>query len=181
MKNKNNIREYTFKTRQISPYFLKENVSGKNTKRITNKKFPNIYYKKLGISEFTKGKNKDKDNLISKRNYESESVINSIEKLDNNPVNYHNISEINNEEENNTVKEMPYGFKYKDTKIIYDKSKLGGIKSILFHKKKESQNLFGNTEFNNVTEILKDIKGKPKFKKKNLKNHFLVFYLRKKK
>ena len=179
MKNKNNIREYTFKTRQISPYFLKENVSGKNTKRITNKKFPNIYYKKLGISEFIKGKNKDKDNLISKRNYESESVINSIEKLDNNPVNYHNISEINNEEENNTVKEMPYGFKYKDTKIIYDKSKLGGIKSILFHKEEESSNLFGNTAFNNVTEILKDIKGKPKFKKKFEKSFFSVLFEKK--
>ena len=164
-KNKNNIRQYAFKDKKILAYDLIENAVIKNNQKIKSKKLPNVFYKKLGINEYIKNKNKEKEK--EKGNIFTQNLGHTFTKDKaikiNKQILYDN-KEDNDEEENNTVKEMPYGFKYKDTRIIFDKNKLGPIKSVLFpnNGNNTNSNLFDNNEFNNVT----DFTGLDNFKKK---------------
>ena len=48
---------------------------------------------------------------------------------------------------------MPYGFKYKNTRIILDKDKLGPIKSAIFPDDNKINNIIDD-EFKNITNII---------------------------
>ena len=166
-KNKNNIRQYTFKDKKILAYDLIENTIMKNKQqKIKNKKLPNVYYKKLDINEYIKNNNKEKEkeNIFTQKKGHTVKSDKAI-KINKQILNNFLEDKEDNNEENSTIKEMPYGFKYKDTRIIFDKNKLGPIKSTLFpnNENNTNSNLFDNNEFNNVT----DFSGRPdNFKKK---------------
>ena len=178
-KNKYNIRQYTFKDKKILAYNIFDNELVKKKKQIIKKELPNIIYKKLDVSEYNKNNNKKKEKekekkILSKKyahNYKNDKPI----KIDKRILDY-NIKEDkeDNNEEDNTLKEMPYGFKYKDTRIIIDKSKLGPIKSALFQNNEANtnSNIFDNTEFNNVTNFSGKDNFKNKFRKSFSKDNY---------
>ena len=79
------------------------------------------------------------------------------------------IDDILSDNENYNIEEMPYGFKYKDTRIILDKDKLGPIRSAIFSKENIS-NVINDNEFNDITNIKETKKEKEKSKKYLSKN-----------
>ena len=157
--NQNRIRQ----NRQLSSYALlsKEKEKEINSQR-TIKHLPNLFYKKLGIKESIKTSRKDERNKFRKKSkIESNKVIKRISiNKDKEPsyVNFNNILDMNDKED--TIKEMPYGFKYKDTRIIYDKNK---IQSTIFSNE-ENNNLYNN--ITNIKESFNSQKTKSKKGKK---------------
>ena len=119
-------------------------------KKLTEKfsfKKPNIsVYPIRKNPKFLPIKNYEIDN--NDKNKKNNKIRNdSIKSDDSN--NYFNFSKINfenvtnkdkNNNDDNTIKEKPYGFKFKDTRIIYDKSKLS-VKSTIFRNSNSQLNL----------------------------------------
>ena len=148
------IKTSSLKNRQLSSFGLIETEKGTKSQRMENKKLPNLLYKKIE-------NNFNKKNIPRKSSFPSDKKIklNHTKKIDNNYINFNNISSmINKEEENSTIKETPYGFKYKETRIIYDKSKINVIKSAIFNDEK-------NLEYNNITEFTRRKSFKENFRK----------------
>ena len=151
---KNKIRETTLRNKKLSPFALIESQKEEQSQR--NRELPDVLYKKLEIKE-----NKTERDKKARKKYLYHSTkdikkININKKSVKNDYNlFNNFSNMNINEEETTIKEMPYGFKYKDTRIIYDKSKMNKIKSTVFPFEE-------NNEYNNITDIpgLKNIKEK---------------------
>ena len=125
-------QNFTFKTPNISIYPKKKNP----------KYLPISYLEKFGNNSLKEENVKDNEK-INNEDYVNFNVLN----LNNEEQNiFKNDDEYNDNEEDNMIKEKPYGFKYKDTRIIYDKSKLR-VKSSLYKS---------NSEFN-LTNIRPNI------------------------
>ena len=137
-------QNFTFKTPNISIYPKKKNP----------KYLPISYLEKFGNNNLKEENVKDNEK-INNEDYINFNVLN----LNNEDQNiFKNDDEYNDNEEDNTIKEKPYGFKYKDTRIIYDKSKIR-VKSSLYK---------GNSEFN-LTNIRPNIN----YKKRTNFNFFM--------
>ena len=112
--NKN--KSINFSNQQILAYAKVENKM-QIPKRELSQKFPTISFRESSM--------KKANTLIIKNKIKDNSYINF-----NNFENTNNYEEYNNED--NNIKEMPYGFLYKDTRIVFDKNKLK-IKSSLLN------------------------------------------------
>ena len=120
-------QNFTFKTPNISLYPKKKNP-----------KYLSIFYlQKIGYKPPEEEKLKDNQKNDNNNIFDN---LNDIEQVNlfNNNNNLDNVNEIDNE--NNIIKEKPYGFKYKDTRIVYDKSKMR-VKSSLFRNNNSDFNL----------------------------------------
>ena len=171
----NELKVNNLKNTHFSAYGLLDKEKEIKSQRVTNKKLPEIFYRKIENNN----NNNYRKNFFRKKTsyYQSNKDIrikDNKKKIDKNYINFNNISNLikNNEEENNNenaaIKETPYGFKYKETKIIYDKSKVNLIKSAIFPKEE-------NNEYNNITEVAR----RKSFKEKKSK-HFNEFFFNKK-
>ena len=152
----NKLKDSYYTNRQRSSYIIKENDIGTQSQRTTKKSLPHVFY--------IKPKTKDNINLFRKSSCRSSKDLRTydLKKIEKKNIIINYDSNINNnEEDNNTIKEMPYGFKYKDTKIIIDKNKLNNIKSTIISDEK--------VEYSNITELKRrksfEEKSKKKFKK----------------
>ena len=128
-------QNFTFKTPNISIYPRRKNP----------KYLPLFYLQKVGYNIDQESNNDtNKNNNNEENNYEDSGNLNENNNID--QVNYDiNDNYKDNENEDNTIKEKPYGFKYKDTRIVYDKSKIRA-RSSLFRNS-------NNSEFN-LTNII---------------------------
>ena len=130
-------QNFTFKTPNISIYPKKKNP----------KYLPIYYLQKVGLDKNVEKEITNDDDKTNNNNEINFGDINDLNKFapinfDDNLVNIkdENDNENNNENEDNVIKEKPYGFKYKDTRIVYDKSKMR-IKSSLFRNNNSDFNL----------------------------------------
>ena len=116
-------QNFTFKIPNVLIYPRKKNP----------KYLPIFYLQKIGYNKDDK-----KDNNKEKMNndYSNNNNFNEYNNLDN--VNY--LNKYNENENDNTIKEKPYGFKFKDTRIVYDKSKIR-VKSSLFKSNSSNFNI----------------------------------------
>ena len=156
--NYSKLKDSYFTSRQKSEYILKEDDKGTKKQKITKKSLPYVFYKKT--------KTKGDINFFRKSNYQSSRDLKTydLKRKENNFFNNIYDSNINyNEEENNSIKETEYGFKYKDTRIIINKDKLKKIKSALVDN--------DNAEYDNIKEI-KRRKSFEEKSRKNSKNNF---------
>ena len=136
-------QNFTFKTPNISIYPKKKNP-----------KYLSIFYlQKVGFDknfekEIINDDNKTNNNEINFDNLDNINDINKFAPInfDDNLVNIkdnndiENDNEDNKDNEENMIKEKPYGFKYKDTRIVYDKSRMR-VKSSLFRNNNSDFNL----------------------------------------
>ena len=173
----NELKVNNLKNKHFSAMGLLESEKGIKSQRITNKKLPEIFYRKIENNN----NNNFRKNFFRKKTayYQSNKDIrfnDNKKKIDKNYINFSNISNLiknkeeeeNNNENNATIKETPYGFKYKETKIIYDKSKVNLIKSAIFSKEE-------NNEYNNITEVTR----RKSFKEKKRKSFSEFFFTKK--
>ena len=126
-------QNFTFKTPNISLYPKKKNP----------KYLPIFYLQKIGykLPEEENIKNKEKkniDNIFD--NFKNLNDIVQVNFFNENNNNLDNENGNENENEKNIIKEKPYGFKYKDTRIVYDKSKMR-VQSSLFRNNNSDFNL----------------------------------------
>ena len=128
-------QNYTFKTPNISLYPKKKNP----------KYLPIFYLHKIGykpteednLNENEKSNKNEKD-FINFKNINDIDQVNYV-----NNENKDNNNNIDNDNDIHYIKKEPYGFKYKDTRIVYDKSKVR-VQSSLFRS--------NNSDFN-ITNI----------------------------
>ena len=169
--NKKIIMKFAFKGKKSRVYSAIGDLTqrrNQNQKNM-NKNLPNLTYRKSDIHEFIKERKK-----INHFNSERNRDIN-INIVDNDSLDDINSNE---ENENNNIEEMPYGFKYKETRIILDKNKLGPIKSAIFPNDNNINiNNINEEEYKNITNI-KEIKREKE--KENHKKYILKDKLKKK-
>ena len=165
--NKKIIRQFAFKGKKSRIYSSMGDLTGRRNQNQNNKNknLPNLTYKKSDINEFI-NERKNINHYNSERNKD-------INIIDNDSLDDINSNE---ENENNNIEEMPYGFKYKNTRIILDKDKLGPIKSAIFPDDNKINNIYDD-EFKNITNI-KEIK---KEKKKEKEKKYILKDILKKK
>ena len=114
---------FTFKVPSILFYPRKKNP----------KYLPIFYLQKIGYKK--KNNDEPKDNNQEKVN----------DNHSNNALEYNYINNSSKKKENDSIQEKPYGFKYKDTKIVYDKNRL-----------RLNTSFFKNNDLNyNITNINK--------------------------
>ena len=154
------VREFAFKSKRMLAYSSMDNMTGRKiqSQRVTDKNLPNLSFKKLDINEFIKNRKRNSNHFSGEKDMELDLHIEND-----------SIDDILSDNENNNVEEMPYGFKYKDTRIILDKDKLGPIRSAIFSKENIS-NVINDNEFNDITNIKETKKEKEKSKKYLSKN-----------
>ena len=142
-------QNFTFKTPNISMYPKKKN----------QKYLPISYLEKIGYKNLQQDINdENKNNYNNNENIENKfnnlNDFNNFDKVNLDHIEKENNDEYDkNEDRDNIIKEKPYGFKFKDTRIIYDKSKMR-VKSSLFKS--------NNSEFN-LTNINTNHKNKTNF------------------
>ena len=144
-------QNFTFKTPNISMYPKKKN----------QKYLPISYLEKIGYKNLQQDINdENKNNYNNNENIEDKfnnlNYFNNFDKVNLDEIGNENNDEYdNNDDRDNTIKEKPYGFKYKDTRIIYDKSKMR-VKSSLFRSNNSEFNLTNintNQNFKNKTNF----------------------------
>lgn len=153
-------QNFTFKTPHISFYPKKKNP----------KYLPIFYLEKMSY------KNNNSDNNNSKTNYNffpkntkycNYANLNNINLYKDNNKNDDNKNNDDNED-SDIIKEKPYGFKYKNTRIVYDKNKVK-TKSNLFKSSNSSINITNlpNQNFTNKNKTYLNFKLNKKEKAKN--------------
>ena len=165
--NKKIIRQFAFKEKKQRVYSSLGDLKGRRNQIQKNmdKILPNLTYKKSDIHEFIKER-KNINHYNSERNKDINIKIVDNDSLDD--------IDSNEENENNNIEEMPYGFKYKNTRIILDKDKLGPIKSAIFPEDNNINiNNINDDEFNNITN-LKEIKREKSEKEKTEKEKIYI-------
>ena len=144
-------QNFTFKTPNISMYPKK-----KNQKYLPISYLEKIGYKNLqqDINDENKNNNNNNENIEDKFNNLND--FNNFDRVNLDDIeNENNVVYDNNEDRDNVIKERPYGFKFKDTRIIYDKSKMR-VKSSLFRSNNSEFNLTNintNQNFKNKTNF----------------------------
>ena len=130
----NYMDKYTKLTQNFS--FKKPNLSFYPNKKNENY-LPIFYLKKISSKNNSNDNNKTNNNIFSRNakycNYTNLNNINLFKAKENNKND-------DNNEDNNVIKEKPYGFKYKNTRIVYDKKKIRP-KSNLFKSSNSSINI----------------------------------------
>ena len=154
-KNKSIIREFAFNSRKKRTYSAISNLVRKRnqSQKIINKNLPNLISKK-STTELSKDWSKKLNHFNNEKNMEININVRDNDSLGD--------TDSNEENENNNIKEMPYGFKYKDTRIILDKDKIGPIKSAIFPD--DDNNDINNVKINYITS-------RKEIKKEKQKNH----------
>ena len=139
-------QNFTFKNPNLSLYPKKKNP----------KYLPIFYLQKIGYKNIEEENENDNEKTNNDNNFVSfnnnlklKEYQNQAENLKKNEENNKGIDD---NDEDNVIKEKPYGFKYKDTRIVYDKSKVR-VRSSLFK---------GNHSEFNLTNITPNINYKKK-------------------
>ena len=140
-------QNFTFKTPNISIYPKKKNP----------KYLPIFYLEKIGYKNIEQEiKDEDKSQSNNGNNFDNLNDYNNFDQVNlYNNEKYNNEENEINEDEDNIIKEKPYGFKFKDTRIVYDKSKMR-VKSSLFRNNNSEFNLTNipqNQNFKNKTNF----------------------------
>ena len=153
-RNKSVIREFAFNSKKKRTYSSINNLVRRRnqSQKIINKNLPNLTHKKSDTTEFSKDGSKKMNHYKSEKNMEIN--INMGDNV------LHENTNSNEENENYKIEEMPYGFKYKNTRIILDKDKIGPIKSAIFPE--DDNNDINNDEVNYITNRKEIKKEKPK-------------------
>ena len=141
-------QDFTFKTPNILNYPIKKNkkyLSINNLKKLGNK---NIHKDNIDNT------NNNSNNTFKNEDDESTNYINFQK------INFNDNNDIN--EDNNIIKEKPYGFKFKNTRIIYDESKIRPKSSL----------------YKNITSQI-NITNLPIYNNKHKKNTFFNFHINK--
>ena len=155
-------QNFTFKTPNISLYPKKKNP----------KYLPIVYLEKIGYKSEEENindnekVNKNENNFIN-FNFKN---INDIDQ-----VNYYNNDNnkihLDNDDDNNFIAKKPYGFKYKDTRIVFDKSKMRAQSSLFRNNNSEFNltNIIPNQNYKNKTNFNFHISKEEKRKNKVFK------------
>ena len=160
-------QNFSFKTPNLSFYPKKKDEN-----------YLPIFYLKKKSSKNNSNDNSKTNNNIFLRNtkYSNYTNLNNINLFKAKESNKNDDNKNNdNNEDNNVIKEKPYGFKYKNTRIVYDKKKITP-KSNLFKYSNSSINITNlpNKHFSNKNKINKNIYTNKKEKAKN--KIFKYFY-----
>jgi len=160
-------QNFSFKTPNLSFYPKKKDEN-----------YLPIFYLKKKSSKNNSNDNSKTNNNIFLRNYKYSNYtnLNNINLFKTKESNKNDDNKNNdNNEDNNVIKEKPYGFKYKNTRIVYDKKKISP-KSNLFKNSNSSINITNlpNKHFSNKNKINKNIYTNKKEKAKN--KIFKYFY-----
>ena len=161
-------QNFSFKAPNISLYPKKKNENY----------LPIFYLEKINSKNNTNDNSKTRNIFLRNTKYGNFTSINNINlfKTKENNKNDDNKNNDNNKD-NNIIKEKPYGFKYKNTRIVLDKNKIKA-KSNLFKNSNSSINITNlpKKNFSNKNKTSKNFYTNKKEKAKN--KVFKYFYER---